>query len=158
MENLTGFISIFMSAVSNCLLYSKNHASVDELIEKTFSILNEIFKKSGTFEMMIIENDLVINKNPVREIGLQGQNLIKRLRRKGISHINFLKGLTLAELRNLVADISTTEKGLKSSPHIKVGIVDVHIGGFEGLHSVGFLKDRVPDIQKSISAFYHRTD
>lgn len=153
MENITGFTSIFMSAVSNCLLYSKNHASVDGLIEKTFSILNEIFKKSDTFEMMIIENDLVINKNPVRAIGLQGQNLIKRLKRKGISHINFLKGLTLAELRNLVADISTTEKGLQSYPHIKVGIVDVHIGGFKGLHNVGFLKDRVPDIQKSISAF-----
>lgn len=153
MENVKGFIFIFMSAVSNCSLYSKNHASVDGLIEKIFSILNEIFKKSDTFEMMIIENELVINKNPVREIGLQGQNLLKRLRRKGISHINFLKGLTLAEMKNLVADISTTEKGLKASPHIKVGIVDVHIGGFEGLHSGGLLNDRVPDIQKSISSF-----
>jgi response regulator RpfG family c-di-GMP phosphodiesterase len=153
MENVTGFISIFMSAVSHCLLYSKNHVSTDGLIEKTFSILNEIFKKSGTYEMMIIENDLVINKNPVREIGVQGQNLIKRLKRKGISHIHFLKGLTLAELRNLVADISTTEKGLKASPHIKVGIVDVHIGRFKGLDSVGFLKDRVPNIQKSIASF-----
>ncbi len=142
-----------MSAVSNCLLYSKNHASVDALIEKTFLILNEIFKKSDSFEMMIIENDLVINKNPVREIGLQGQNLIKRLKRKGISHINFLKGLTLAELRNLAADISTTEKGLQSFPHIKVGIVDVRIGGFKGLHDDGFLNDRGPDIQKSISDF-----
>jgi hypothetical protein len=68
MENVTGFISIFMSALSNCLLYSKNHAAVDALIEKTFLLLNEIFKKAGDFEMMIIGNDLVINKNPVREI------------------------------------------------------------------------------------------
>ena len=89
----------------------------------------------------------------MREIGLQGQNLIKRLRRKGISHINFLEGLTLAELRKLVADIATTEKGLTSSPHIKVGVVDVHIGGFESLNSAGFFKDGVPDIQKSISEF-----
>jgi len=84
MENVTGFISIFMSALSNCLLYSKNHAAVDALIEKTFLLLNEIFKKSGDFEMMIIENDLVINKNPVREIGLQGQNLVKDSREKGL--------------------------------------------------------------------------
>ena len=153
MENVTGFVSIFMSAVSNCLLYSKNHASVDALIEKTSLILNEIFKKSDSFEIMIIENDLVINKNPVRETGLQGQNLIKRLKRKGISHINFQKGLTIAELRNLVAGISTTEKGLQSFPHIKAGIVDIHTGGFKGLHNDGFLKDRVPDIQKNISAF-----
>jgi HD-GYP domain-containing protein (c-di-GMP phosphodiesterase class II) len=153
MENIAGFISIFMSAVSNCILYSINHSSVDELIQKAFSILDEIFKRSGDFEIMIIENDLVINKNPVEKIGLQGQNLIKKLKRKGISHINFSKGLTLAELRNLVADISKTEKGLKSSPHMKVGIVDVHIGGYEGLHTAGFLKDKLPDIQKSMSAF-----
>ena len=89
MGNTIGFLTIFMSAVSNCCLYSKNHPSVDELIEKTFSILNEIFKTSGSFEMMIIEKDLLINKNPVRKIGLQGQNLIKRLKRKGIS----LKGI-----------------------------------------------------------------
>jgi HD-GYP domain-containing protein (c-di-GMP phosphodiesterase class II) len=123
------------------------------LIEKTSLILNDIFKKSDTFEMMIIENDLVINKNPLRGIGLQGQNLIKKLKRKGISHINFTRGLTPAELRNLVADISTTEKRLQSFPHIKVGIVDVRIGGVEGLHDDGFLKDRVSDMQKSTSAF-----
>jgi hypothetical protein len=131
MENVTGFVSIFMSAVSNCLLYSRNHASVDALIEKTFLILNEIFKKSDAFEIMIIENDLVINKNPVREIGLQGQNLVRRLKRKGISHINFQKGLTIAELRNLAADISTTEKGLQSFPHIKRELLIYISGGLK---------------------------
>jgi len=154
MENVTGFISIFMSAVSNCILYSRNHASVDGLIQKAFSILNEILKSSGNFEMMIIENDLVINKNSVAETGLQGQNLIKKLKRKGISHINFSKGLTAAELGNLVADISTTEKGLKSSAHMKVGIVDVHVGGLHSPHSVKSLSGSASDIQKkSISAF-----
>ena len=154
MDNVTVFLSIFMSAVSNCLLYSKNHASVDELIAKTFSILNHIFDKSGSFEIMIIENDLVVNKNPIKEIGLQGENLLKRLKRKGISHIHFLKGLTLSELKNLVADISTTEKGLKASPHIKVGIVDVHIGSVKVPQGFRFSQERSPDIQKNISDFY----
>ena len=44
--------------------------------------------------MMIIENDLVINKSSAREIGAQGANLIKRLKRKGITHIVFLKGIS----------------------------------------------------------------
>jgi HD-GYP domain-containing protein (c-di-GMP phosphodiesterase class II) len=153
MEYVTGFISIFMSAVSNSLLYSMNHASVDELIRKAFSILNEILRISGDFEIMVIENDLIVNKNPLREVGLQGQNLMKKLKRKGISHIRFSKGVAFAELRNLVAAISTAEKGLKSSAHMKVGIVDVNIGGFSGLHGTRFPKDGVPEIQKSISAF-----
>jgi hypothetical protein len=153
MKNITEFISIFMSAVSHCLLYSKDHTAVHELVTKTFSTLNNIFDELGTFEIIIIENDLVVNKNPVREIGLQGQNLIRRLKRKGISHIHFLKGLTLAELKNLIADLSTTEKGLKSSSHIMVGIVDVNIGSPKSLQSVGFLKDSFSDIHKSLSAF-----
>jgi HD-GYP domain-containing protein (c-di-GMP phosphodiesterase class II) len=153
MNTSTGFISIFMLTVSNCMLYSKDHASVAGLIERAFSILNDILEKSGAFELMIIEDDLVINKEPLREIGLQEKNLMKRLKRKGITHINFSKGVTISELRQLVAHISTTEKGIKASPHIKVGVVDVHIGGFKGLQSVGFRIDKVSDTQKRLSEF-----
>lgn len=145
-----------MLTVSKCMLYSKDHASVDGLIEKAFSILNDILEKSEAFELMIIENDLVINKKPLREIGLQEKNLMKRLKRKGITHINFSKGVTISELKQLVAHISTNETGIitsQTSPHIKVGVVDVHIDGFKGLQSVGFRIDKVSDTQKRLSEF-----
>jgi len=130
MELSKGFISVFMYAISNCMLYSKNHAFIDELIEIAFSKLGDFLKGTDHFEIMIIENDLIINKNPAIGIGLQGKNLIKRFKRKGISHIEFSKGITLQELKKLVADISSMEKDLKATPHIKIGIVDLHLGGF----------------------------
>jgi HD-GYP domain-containing protein (c-di-GMP phosphodiesterase class II) len=130
MEHLKGFISLFMSAISNCILYSKNHAVIDELIEDTFSKLGIFLKGTDHFEIMIIENDLIINKNPAIGIGLQGKNLIKRLKRKGISHIEFSKGTTLQELKKLVVDISNMGKELKSTPHIKIGTVDLRFSGF----------------------------
>jgi HD-GYP domain-containing protein (c-di-GMP phosphodiesterase class II) len=142
-----------MSAVSNCLLYSKDHASVAGLIEKAFSLLNEIIKESCTFEMMIIENDLVINNNPLREIGLQEINLMKRLKRKGISHINFSKGVTLSELRQLVADIAAAGGEVKSSPHVKMGVVDIHISDFKGEPNFRYNMDMVSNIQNSLSEF-----
>jgi HD-GYP domain-containing protein (c-di-GMP phosphodiesterase class II) len=135
------------------MLYSKDHASVDGLIERAFSILNDILENLGALELMIIENDLVINKKPLREIGLQEKNLMKRLQKKGITHINFLKGVTISELKQLVVNISTSEKEIKASPHIKVGVVDVHISGFKDLQSVGFKIDKGSDTQKRLSEF-----
>jgi hypothetical protein len=153
MDNVTGFISILMSAVSNCMLYSKNHASVDALTERAFFILNDIIKKSGRCEIMIIENDLVINKNPVREVGIQGRNLIKRFNRKGISHIHFTKGTTPAELKQLVAAAASPGKGVKSSPHINVGIIDIEINGSMGLSQYGTRMEKDSSLSKSLSEF-----
>lgn len=145
METIKGFISIFMSAVSNSQLYPGNHAFIDELTEEAFIILNEFLKVSGNFDVMIIENDLVINKNPAREIGVKGNNLIKRLKRKDISHMDFLKGITLSELKQLVAAISSAEQKIKPSSHIKIGVVDVHIGAFK--------IDGDSSVEKSLSHF-----
>jgi len=145
MESIKGFISIFMSAVSNSQLYSREHTFIEELTEKAFAILTEFLKGSDNFEMMIIENDLVINKSSAREIGVQGANLMKRLKRKGITHIVFLKGISLSELKQLIAAISSTEQEIKSSPHMKIGVVDVHIGTFK--------IDRGPGIEKTLSHF-----
>jgi len=127
------------------MLYSKHHACINELTEKAFALLKEFFKGKDHLEMMIIENDLIINKNPVRKIGLQGKNLIKRLKRKGISHIDFSQGITFQELKKLVADISNLENEIKSTPHIKIGSVDVHIAGFA--------IDRDSSAEKSLSHF-----
>jgi HD-GYP domain-containing protein (c-di-GMP phosphodiesterase class II) len=153
MDNVTGFISIFMSAVSNCMLYSKNHASVDTLAERAFSYLNDIIKTTGSCELMIIENDLVVNKNPLREVGIQGRNLIKRFKRKGVSHIHFSKGTTPAELKQLVASAASPGQGLKSSPHIKVGIIDVQINGAPGLSQYGTRMEKDSSLRKSLSEF-----
>lgn len=130
MKRLKEFISVFMSAISNCALYSKDHAFIIELTEKAFSILNEFLKGSDHFEIMIIENDLIINNSPARETGIHGKNLLKRLKRKGITHIEFFRGITFQELKKFIVDISDIGKEAQSSPHIKVGVVDVHIGGY----------------------------
>jgi len=145
METIKGFISVFMSAVSNSQLYSREHTFIEELAEKAFAILTEFLKGSDNFELMIIENDLVINKSSAREIGAQGVNLIKRLKRKGITHVVFLKGISLSELKQLIVAIASTEQEIKSSPHIKIGVVDVHIGTYK--------IDRDPGIEKTLSHF-----
>jgi len=113
------------------MLYSKDHASVNELTKKALSILSEIFDKSDSIEIIIVEDDLIVNKNPMREMGIHGDNFVKRIKRKGMSRIHLLKGVTHSELKQFIADIATTTGGIKSYQHIKTGVVDVHIGNVE---------------------------
>jgi HD-GYP domain-containing protein (c-di-GMP phosphodiesterase class II) len=151
-----------MSAVSNCSLYSKEHASVDDLTKEAFSQLEELLNESESLEIMIIESDLVINKTPLRDIGLQGTNLIKRLKRKGLSRVDILKGITQLELKRLVAEMAVNDEGLGTYPHIKGGVIDIRIGGvkldadfdMEGLaaFSAGQV-NMVREVHESISPF-----
>ena len=131
MYKVKSFISTFASAVSNCSLYSKEHASVDDLAQKALSELDEFFAEDDDFEIMVVEGDLIVNKTPVRDAGFHGVNLMKRMRRKGLSRVDFLKGITLPELKQFITEISVTEGFLKTYPHIRSGVVDVRIGGLK---------------------------
>lgn len=129
-----------MVAISNCSLYTKGHEAFNELAQKTLSRLGEVLDKR--LEIMIIDNELIVNRTPLTEAGLQRINLIKRLKRKGISRIDFLEGVTLPEMKQFIVDISETGKGLKSYPHIKSGTVDINMSGPKG--DIDFDKDSMP--------------
>lgn len=131
METVKAFIATFMSAVSNCTLYSKDHTSVSDLTQRALSRLNEILQESENLEMMIVGDDLIVNKTPLREVGLQGRNFIKRLKRRGLSRVDFLKGITFSELMQFVADVSAATQEPKTYAHIRTGVVDVRLGGLK---------------------------
>ena len=121
------FISALMSAISNCSLYSKDHASVDEFTRKSLKILENLLKESDKFEIMLIEDDLIINKTSFKEIGLQVDNLKKRLKRKGLSQIEFLPKVTFEEMRQFISEILETENKMPAFPHIKTGVLDIQL-------------------------------
>ncbi len=158
------FLSIAMSAVSNCSLYSKDHASVEELGRKAFSILNTLLEESERLELMIVGEDLIVNKSPLKDIGIQGKNLLKRLRKKGITRVDILRGVSYAEMKQWIAGIASVHEEIKGSAHIKVGTVDVRIGGLRvdgefvadmavppGLPSVQV--EKVKDLYQGVSPF-----
>ncbi len=131
MNKVTVFISTLMSAVSNCRLYAIDHESVNGLIEKAFIILAEIIHTSGKVKMMLIDSDLVVNDQPQREMSIQEKNLVKLLRKRGISHITFVRGTSRPELKQLVAYLAASKQDVNSLPHITVGVVDVCLSEFK---------------------------
>ena len=127
MVKARNFISALMAALSNCSLYSKEHDSVNEFSRKSFEILENILKESDNFEIMIMEDNLIINKTSFKEIGLQVDNLKKRLKRKGISCIEFLSGVTFQELRQFIPEILELDKKMPVFAHIKIGVLDIQL-------------------------------
>lgn len=128
-ERIKKFISVFQTTISTCSLYSKNHISLDDMTQKAFSILNELLTEQDSLKIMIVENDLIVDNNPLRDTGIHTANLIKRFKRKGISRVDFLKGVTFSEIKQFIVDLSETDKGLKTYPNIKTGVIDVRLGG-----------------------------
>lgn len=128
-EKVKKFITAFMSALSNCSLYSSEHESVDICVKKAFSLLEDIFREAERLEIMIVDNDLIVNKIPLREAGIHGINIVKRLKKKGITCAEFEKDITPAELKDFIIEIADAGRDVSSHPHIKTGVIDLRRGG-----------------------------
>jgi HD-GYP domain-containing protein (c-di-GMP phosphodiesterase class II) len=101
---------------------------VDEFVQRAFVLLNESFSAAESLEIMIIDDSLVVNKSPVRDAGGHIVNLINRMKRKGISRIDFMKGITQTELRQFITDMAAHAMLPGTYPHIRTGTVDVKAG------------------------------
>ncbi|MBC8413779.1 HD domain-containing protein [bacterium] len=119
------FITSLMVAVSNCVLYSKNHESFDDLAKKSFKALNEYM--DDKFELLIVDNDLIVNGASVRDAGIHGAGLIKHLKRKGIARLDIINRVTVSEMRQFIADIGEGNRGLNTYPHIQSGMIELDL-------------------------------
>ncbi len=156
MDNIKHFISTFMTAVSNCSLYSREHEAFDDLAKKTHSVLHDVMK--DRLELMILENELVVNSTPFRSSGLHKNNIVNRFRKKGIARVDFMQGVSLPEVKQFIIDMSSPDKGLKVYPHIKFGTVDINVtvpemDGVLEQHSIPENIEKVKDIFHLASPF-----
>jgi len=127
MENIRNFLLTLTAAISNCSMYSKDHPAVDEFTRRSAKVLDILLREAGRLDIMHIENKFIINERPLSAIGLQGIKLINRLKRKGISYVNFLPAVTVDELKQFVNEMVETDKTMPLFPHIKTGVLDVQI-------------------------------
>jgi HD-GYP domain-containing protein (c-di-GMP phosphodiesterase class II) len=161
-ENARKFVTSFTSVLSNCSLYSAEHEAVEELTRKTLLVLEELVAGSGSLEVMVVENDLIVNKTPFRDSGIHSANLVRRLKRKGISRIDFLNGIALSELKQFISEIAEPDGRVGTFPHIRTGTVDVRLSGLtidievdaEGLFRLASLQvERTRNIYRGISSY-----
>lgn len=132
-------ITNLTTAISNCSLYSREHSIVRSLAEKALSIILELMQDSDSLEIMIIENELVFDKAPLKEKSIHINNFIKRMRRKGLDKIIFKKGIETDEIAKFVGDIADPQGVISSYPHISTGIVEIRYSDA----SLGFSREEL---------------
>jgi len=153
MEKIKQFISTLTIAISNCSLYSNDHELVDEYAKKVLSLIEEVMEEN--LEIMVIEGDLIINKVPLRDAGLHGTKLLRRMQRKGITRIVISKGITLSEIREFIVDMSRFDSPPGRYHHIRTGTVDIHLGE-KKMRTTGVDMDYIPSDQlQKVKEIYH---
>ncbi len=120
------FISTINTAITNCLLYSAGHGSLDESADRACSIIRKL--SGENLEIMIIRNDLVINRVSMRKSGLHGGKFISRLKKRGIARVDFLSGVTQTEIKNFIVNVADYRAEMKIYPHIRAGVTGVRLG------------------------------
>jgi HD-GYP domain-containing protein (c-di-GMP phosphodiesterase class II) len=160
-ENAKRFVAVMASTLSNCALYSAEHEAVEELTRKALSILEEIIAETGDLEIMVVESDLVVNKTPLRDMGVHGAGLVRRLKRKGLSRVDFLRDITFQELKQFMMEAADPDRQMSILPHIKTGVIDVRLSGItfdmdidaEGLSRIASLQsERARRVYQGISS------
>ncbi|MCC7203359.1 MAG: HD domain-containing protein [Nitrospirae bacterium] len=159
MDAIGKFLTTFTITIANCSLYSAEHEIFNELVKKTYRMLGEILGEQC--EIMIIDHKLIVNKQELTDAGANKANFIRYLRRKGITRVDFLKGLSLSEFRQFIIDVSDTDKIMNPAPHIRTGTIDVCVPNprstpCEGEEISNLPKEdiaKVQDIFHSISPF-----
>ncbi len=117
-----------MSAVSTCSLYSGDHPSVQQLSGKVYLIALDFLNTLGKVVIMDVGEELVINEVAIKQPGIHEKNLVKKMKRKGISRIELLDGLTQGEMTAFIIDMGSLCEGMNTYRNIKIGIVSVSYG------------------------------
>ncbi len=129
-----GIINIakaMVTTVTNLSLYSIEHSQVKRQLEKTYESLLDTLKDHKKISFVVIEGDLIVENFPVsNDIFLA--KFAEKLQRKAIGGITFSEGLSKEELMNLIKSLALqtdTKSEIFSSPHVKIGRVEVRIKG-----------------------------
>ena len=135
LENIEDFLGIFSGALTNCLLYSHNHPQTKNLTKRAFQILDFVLDDKLKINLVVIENKLIIEDIIIPSQKVFVSNLVKKLRRNGIESITFLRGLEFNEFENLIKELANPAeeevKKIVSTPHIKLGIIDVSLPSYD---------------------------
>jgi len=121
-------ITALTTAIANCSLYSPEHAIVRSLSEKVTGIITELMGEEESTDIMIVENEIVFSREPLKEQSIHVGNFIKRLRRKGIDKVIFKKGLSVDEVIRFIGDMADPQGVVARYPHISTGIIEVRLG------------------------------
>lgn len=124
----SAFIYNLSIAMTSCCLYSIDHPIIDQIAEKSLSLIRQLLEGSDTLDIMILGDDIVIQKQPLVEKGLHTANFIKKMSRKEIEMISMQQGISRKELISFISEVCKLDEAFNDQfEHIATGKVEVRL-------------------------------
>lgn len=112
------------TATSTAGLYALDHPQVVRLCEQAHTALLSGMEGLEELSLLRIDDQLAVDGQPL-ERNLYTDRLALWLKRRGVGHLKFIKGIASDELQALTAALAGAPSGMQSSRHLRFGQVEV---------------------------------
>ena len=121
-------IGQLVGAVNTRTLYPAGHTRVRESIDQTVAALASDLEepRSESLTLLIVGDDLVVDGEVVRQLGLPQRQFIQMLKRHGIERLTLAAGFDEEECDAFIGAVAKGETP-EPSPHVVLGHVQVAI-------------------------------
>jgi HD-GYP domain-containing protein (c-di-GMP phosphodiesterase class II) len=118
-----GLIWNLVVGIAQSRLYSAGHEAVAAAAGRVSALLGVFPDAQCT--LLVIKGDLVLNNALFREAGVHGEKLVRLLGAKGVSRVDFLKGVDEQELGRFMTDVGNAEAPPGRYAHIRLGSIEI---------------------------------
>ncbi len=147
-SSIVGVVAYLNAAIANARLYAADHPQVRRYLERAYTELAQCLRAKSEITFLIVDQDLVVDNQPLAASSAHVTQFVQLLARGAVERITFSAGLKIAELSQLVADLSADgQTTVRSTPRIQLGKVQVRV-----TPSAAAVQDIPPEIQDRIAA------
>jgi putative nucleotidyltransferase with HDIG domain len=147
-DHVTGIITDFMTALSNCSLYSSAHDSVAEHSARAARGMEHFFEEDDDLSFTILGDSFLVNDVRYKGRSAHLTSFMKRLRRNGVEKVVFKKGVNGKELAAFISSLASKSAELKSMPHIAIGMMEVRFSEGQGGNVSDLIDEEVEKLKE----------
>jgi len=115
-------IAQLTAAIQNVGMYPHDHPLISSPIRDAYNGLEALLKTKQGIAIILVGGYLLIDNRPLVLAGTYETAFVRILKQCSIERINFLRGLSLVELEELVRQLASADvSAMRSSPNIKTG-------------------------------------
>jgi len=155
-DAISGIVTDFMTALSNCSLYSNTHESVGLHTASAIRAMAPYFEEADDLSFTILGDSMLVNDQRYRGKSAHITAFMKRLRRNGVEKIVFKKDINRKELAAFITSLTSVSAAPKSMPNIAIGMMEVRFSSGEGTDVEGLVDEEIAklaEIDEELSKF-----
>jgi hypothetical protein len=144
-------------------LYGAGHPNAEIYVTRLKEHLEHLLEEEPSVPMVLLGEELFIQGRPFARISRSAAALMRRLRRRGVEHVTFNRGVSEDDLRPFLAELAAADDSpVISRPAIQVGkvkLADDELGGPDddsagsGRGKLKTFRDRVTLLHETFTAF-----